>query len=952
MSAPLKECSVYASLIIEHAGLRIDSEKPFGLLESHGPTGIGKTHAFISRGGVIDFLHGRRIPVIFCCDRWALLEEAGININKNQNPNIKSVLVRSNKHAVEEACKVYCSKDYEKQRDKIAWLLTKYYRGFSDNKRHDGAIAATRKKLEDKIKDAQKEIEIQKMGGEDVGSSKINYLIKFLNFNKGRDIAFDDMATANGRRKRITDAIRELAKNRFYKSVFPACQWFLDPLNTVLVTTTHKFVMGFDIGPLHTSAVTLSLLEKDYMAKSGANAYKSAAIIFDEFEAQEQAMLSALAGQASYINNPFEVQKVLYDGADCWSSQKGEGVLIDDAKEFLKKFPEPIPSRLVAGNGWNLKEDTKEVAPAYTFRSGNVISASTTLLVEKGGKDLIVHRGAGRHLELFAGIIGEVGRRNRFWLKKASEFLENNNPEIHSYLVNLFDKPGGGKTPHGRAFNDPNKILSFRRAKNKSAIKPEERMTRAESHLTGYDFMGLVPMPSGGGLPAPDLDIKHYAMETTPESLLVGLAVERFVFGLSATTCLRRVCNHFDMGWVSAFLASRDALIAEDEVLREGIGEIIADETSGSVCHFVRTPCAVEFETKNWPSDLGGFKKDRFSAIWSAVIMASNEGHGCSDTATWLVFTNTYRHVRLALEAVALNQHHDYIIVGKSVCERLKMEVRPILTPCMAKDEHANANDEHVYLLSFKDPSMKPVLLFFLDAAAYKRAKDFQSRLDWLKDEASRVKADLFVLTFYASSERGVNLLFSGKDGPQEFNSVCLIDLPYYHLSTDQNDIRANLRRIQKFTEKGVTSRDHQEIAFRDLIFNEKTSASVNSFQSVHKKTIDHQMASFASAIQATGRGVRDWKKSSAKTFYVSEKLVTYQLKNLAGDMRLEACLPLLGPVGNGFYACINAYAAEIAPEIQKNKQVNKNIEEDLKYFARTCLGQYRNLAKGLRRCS
>lgn len=966
-----KERSAYASLVIRHVRQRIDAEKPFGILEGHGPTGIGKTHAFISRGGVIDFLHDNRVPVIFCCDRWALLDEITRKITKDSN--VKPVVVKKKQDAVEDACRFYRESSRD-QHAKLVATIAKYYQrdklkklfglDTSGKKPDDGKILdAIKKYLDDKIKDAEKEIERIKLtepkqtfNDDDDNfpyNSSSNNLINFLSFCRDRDIAFSDPD------EDMTNAIRELSENPFYLSLFPACQWFLEPLETVLVTTTHKLVHGFDIGPLKADATTLSLLEKKHMAVgTGTNACRPAAIIFDEFEAQEAAMLSALASQPNRINNPFEFQKVLHEGYADWASQKEEGEwpLVKTAKDFLERFPEPIPARLVAGDGWD------GVSTEYTFRSGNAIFSSTTLLgvIEGERKRIVVHRAVGKRVWPGAmplpRIIGDVGRRNRFSLRQALRFHEKNDYEILACYNSLFDRPGGGKTRHGSVFENPGRSLVFYGEKDNNRINQKERMTVTESHLAGYDIIGLVPRSSGGGLPTSDLDVKHYAMEKTPEGLLAGLAGERFVFGLSATTCLRRVCNHFDMAWVNAFLADRDALIADDEILRKEIGEIVAEEIPGSDCHFATIPSEGALAgIRDW----GGlfdktFNKDRFIEIWRAVTMISRmvpgNGHGCPDTVTCLTFTASFNDVKQVLNAsdndTIANANH----AKTRLCDALKMNILSI----PLEDEKTNVRSiqaensdkkdkekKKAYFLTFEDSSMKSVLLFLLNAAAYKREDDFQRRLDSLKDHAREKEANLFILTMYASSERGVNLLF---DGGMEIDTICIIEPPYYHLSSEPADIKSNLRRIQKITEKGVASLEHQNTALKTLIFREGNyyERAVKTFQAAHKETYDHRIASFASLIQAYGRGVRNWRKLSEKTFYISKRLGVDQIKNLAEDTRLDACLPLLGPIGKGLYACINEHAKTDAPEKRKRQQVNEDIENCLQHFAQR-LVDYRN---------
>ena len=913
----------YSGLVIQYLKKRVNAKKYFGLLEAHGPTGMGKTHAFVARHGVIEFLLDHNIPVIFCSDRWALLDEV-----ENKIPDNRAVVVKKNQTAVKEACDYYLdaiktrSEEIERfaeafifhgQPERIEQKLRE--EGFADKDTGKSLV----KYLNHMVDKAKKEIKKNEneMNGDDDSddrffSSDTYKLIHFLSFNRGRDIEI----------KNIENAIMDLASHPFYLKMFPACAWFIAPTRKILVTTTQKLVHGFYIGPIHLDAMTLPKLEKTYQ-------WNPTAIILDEFEAQEEAMLSALANQTNMIANPFEFQKVVYDGASDWASRGDEeqGELLKMAKKVVKKF-KPLPARLVVGDGWN------DVSTEYTFRSGNVIYRSTSLVGVIEKKRIVIHRAQnyrayGPKAKPFARIIGRANRINRYCLEGSAHFHDINHNYALSYFMNLFDGPGGSQTKHGKIFNNPTRALLFHGAKRGLMdIRPEEKMSVTESHLLGYDLVGLIQRPTGGALPVSDLDVRHYAMPITPEGLLARWATERFVFALSATTCLHRVCNHFDMGWVNHFLAKRDALIADDAAFRESVGEIVAKETAHAHCHFEMIP---KEEALEGLRDIGDYlskkkhSRKRLFEIWRVIAMLSNRVS--PSPYTCLTFTISFRHIK-----EMLTEDNEKATRAKTaIFQALDIYLSEIHLKEEQKEEQKDQNKQSIaYQLNFEDPNKKSVLLFFLNAEAYRLEKDFQKFLNDLKNKARDLGSNLMILTAYASSERGVNLLFYDDIA---MDTVCMIEPPYHYISSEASDTRKNLRRMQKITEKGIMRPYVQEVAIKDMLFGGDPSAyerAIKKFQTNHKNTSDHKIAGFASFVQAAGRGVRNWQSVKEKTFYVSEELGISPLKSLANDLRIESCLFLLGPIGQGLYRCIQEKSSADAPRIRKMQRDDQALEQSL----------------------
>lgn len=924
------EPSEYASLIIKPLASRIASGKPFGLLEAHGPTGIGKTHAFISQSGVIEFLHAHGIPVLFCCDRWSLLDEVDRKIGKN--PSLRPVSVKSNAWHADEAHRMYNGNHglTEKDKDGFAGLIAHYYGVPEDAK-------DIRKEIEIRLEAAHKEFErerIKKLDGltDEEKGLKANELIRFLTFDKGRVPVVKDKAAA----------IEVLGRNAFYRCIFPACRWFLDPFGTVLIMTTHKLVMGFDIGPLNVSMASLSRVEATSMPFLDVKQGGRTAVILDEFEAQHKAMLDSVSKQV-YIKDPMSFQSVLYGKArDEWIHRPGP--LQKLATEFLESFPDFIPSHFIAGDNWEAD------GSAYTFRSGNVIRASGTLSVEKTSRSYIVHkRPRDKKSISVSEVIGDISHRNLFWLRYSARLQEGGNPEAARYLGDVFNRSSGEtSTSHGQALGSPDKVLSVHATKSRASIRKEEEMTRTTANLFGYDFLGLTRRPTGGLFDNPDLDVKRYAMEVTPECLLADMASHRFVFGLSATSCLCRACNHFEVEWGKEFLGAREALATEDEAsFHTGIGDLISEKTSGFSCRFGIVLRTTPINTNNWD----GFFEDgdgkvqphprqRFMTVWDMVTLASRRGSGISDLSSYLAFTASYGHVERILKAHETFRDQGTRAAREGTCQSLGMDVTPIQP--LKNNEEDKGWQKPAYLLTFKNPRMKPVLLFLLNAEVYSRSGDFQGRLDSLRDQAGQAGAELFVLTVYASSERGVNLVFSdGIEEFSEFNAVCLVDLPYFHFSNDPRDIRANLRILQKLMEGGVISRDRCETYAKMMIFGDMQGA-VKKIQSVHSRSRDYLIASFSSAGQALGRGVRDWGKAPSKTFFISQELVAEPLKGVVEDLHVERCLPMLGPILNGLYEVLAGYAEKTGPHTRKRQRVNESIEAMLEYFAHECMERYR----------
>ena len=845
---------------------------------------------------------------------------------------IKAVVVRKNDDQAREGISVY-EKLSKSEKNDVLHLLRKGYGEYKEEIVLESLIQETKWKLDRKKDDFN-------------CSSKL----------------FDHMSFKRGTKmqgwERPADAIPELSENLFFMALFPALAWFMNPFQSVLIMTTHKLVLGFLIGPMGVSLENLASHENEHFKFLREN--RRVTIVLDEFELQHDAMLKVLSMERQ-INDPPAFQSFMHQNATNWKSQGG---LIQAAAEaYLAKYPEPMPSSFCS-------HDADEKEPFFLFHSGGLLSTSGVYAEQKDVSYVLHKRPVhpqGIKTESINSILGKQIDRCLFWINKGVEAFENGDWELADFFADIFNRVAGEpRTAHGLIFKSPEQSLGVRKWFGQEAIEDKERMTRSESHMKGFRFLLLSPAGYGNRVSDhPFLRVTWKAMSVTPERLLVQAALERFIFGISATSCLPRLANHFDMGWVKTYLKERGAWLPDDEVMwLDGLKRMIHEKTARFSVDLQIVPALMKLNFSNWsgyfndddaPHEGSGssYRQKRFTATWDMISRISREEFGGGiDTA--LLFMTSFRHIKRLLE-----ESEKRPALFKGLCDQIQARI----SPCGESEE----KESEVWRVDFLDGVSKPVMLFFLDAKKYKEKdgperKGLRRWINKMGTEARDSGAKLIALVLYASSERGVNLLFEADNGiTSEFDAVGIVEVPYFHFSGEEEKEGSTLqvcRILQKFMDGGVMSRNMGEAYLRKIMessphysrvmsqlqgAHKKASYSrvISELQGAHKKTLDYAVSVFASTIQACGRIVRDWQHPRKRVFLFSD-LSAEALLPAADNVYIQKALPLMGPLAASIFGMLRSHATEKAKEKRREQKFNIRAEKVIDHLVQVSMKKCR----------
>lgn len=361
-----------------------------------------------------------------------------------------------------------------------------------------------------------------------------------------------------------------------------------------------------------------------------------------------------------------------------------------------------------------------------------------------------------------------------------------------------------------------------------------------------------------------EVKFRHYAIHTTPEKVILAMASNNLVFGLSATADIPRFVKHFNEAWIKRQLLDNEANFFEinqedDEIIQQlnrekiekrenavtvSLAKDITEYDDGQkFINFIKT--VAEHFVGFGKDDPGGYRRQRaekFFALLFEIIQC-----GVKSDETHLLFYTTFSQI-------------EFILSQPKAQDKNLFVAKPI-----SKDRHFRA-----YRLEFYGQNFN---VAFYDAPQAKYIRDSQ--------EAKKNFNQLFwegipviLITQYASAGNGVNLQYlphadATEDDETDFNTVHLLESPFFYFDGIDFDkqtateittaIKKNIWYQAKLYEAKVISQSTflgllENIRFND--FNSTYRYSPN--RGLSDDSLKNRIATY---IQALGRTERVWHK-------------------------------------------------------------------------------------------
>lgn len=375
-----------------------------------------------------------------------------------------------------------------------------------------------------------------------------------------------------------------------------------------------------------------------------------------------------------------------------------------------------------------------------------------------------------------------------------------------------------------------------------------------------------------------EVKFRHYAIHTTPEKIILAMAIKNLVFGLSATADIPRFVKHFNEAWLKRQLrdttnAQFFELTKEDDDLiqqlnREKIGKRknkvtvslandILDYNEGQkFVDYIKL--VAEHFSGFGKDDSGGYRRKRAEKFFATLFEITQ--NGTKSDGTHLLFYTTFSQIEFIFSQAKAHDKNLFTITS------------------LSKDRHFRAYNLEFYGQHFN------VAFYDASQAKYIRdSKDAKKNFNQLFWQGVPV----ILITQYASAGNGVNLQYlphadATKEEETDFNTVHLLEAPFFYFDTIDYDkqttteittsIKKNIWYQAKLYEAKVISQS----TFLGLLENIR----YNDFNSTYRYSTNRGLSDdnlknrISTYIQALGRTERVWHQIPDQSVVLSHEVL------------------------------------------------------------------------------
>lgn len=681
-----------------------------------------------------------------------------------------------------------------------------------------------------------------------VGGPFIPKLLEEKAEEKARQILGDFRAVILAAKQKLKKDYTKLLDHPVIQALFPFIRFLRHPEARILLISLQKAFYGFFDG-----SETLSL--------SKLSGYL---VFLDEFDFLENDLIGLIC-RSPQIDDPFQFVEFYYEqmrrhklGLETYPASGGENIrrrLIEIQQEIERLQKSGI--RYPEINQFICRVPQ---ASAAVFRTTHSVSTMPLYLCQTNRAFAVVFdRNAECNGEVFPArrlltTVSAVSERILTLLKE----LETDDPRTYRDLMR--------DCYRNTAFLEQlPQISQFPRRRS-------PQLTRLGSLLeSGYSLYDIHHLEKQTD--PEEVELRHYAIYTTPEKIIATLAMSNLVFGLSATADIPRCLNHFDLAW----LGDRDqvSVIPVDDTDQQIVQRLNAEKASarGNRVSVIRLPELNEKDTlqkalrhyidfiasdERFGEDTsGGHLKRRVERFFASILWASQRPDEVRPTDTHLVFLNTFRQIRFIFEEAV-----------KPSDSLFAVEKREEARPFFAYDLHLGDQD---FIVVFYDAEQ---------ARRLRKSKDLEAQFNALFWQGLPV----VVVTQYLSAGNGVNLQYrptpsSSEDEKQDFINLHMLEAPYFYFGMPDEEQSAEeraaiLKENVWYQAKLHAAKYISEAEFKTRLSKLHKPVEWNNQYHGHPSTSsDYVLNSMSAFIQALGRSERVWRPMPNQVVLMSSEV-------------------------------------------------------------------------------
>jgi hypothetical protein len=366
-----------------------------------------------------------------------------------------------------------------------------------------------------------------------------------------------------------------------------------------------------------------------------------------------------------------------------------------------------------------------------------------------------------------------------------------------------------------------------------------------------------------------EVELRYYSLFTTPESILLHLAKNNLVFGLSATAEINRYVKNFDLYWLKNELSGLYYEISnEDTSLIQKANESkfekrknqaqvqiaetnISEKITNLIDDFVHTH-QQDFEEGKKRE----YRKKRLIHFFATLQwVAENQ----EQNNTNLLFFGSYKQILKLFEDWKEPEKKAY------------------------KIQEINNSLKNCFQIHFEG---KDFIVLFFDASQGKEiAQNEEEQNDYY--ELFWRGLPVLLVTTYPSAGNGVNLFFykdQAKTQKADFSNIHLLDSPYYFFNpidkekdneqTKNEKIKANIYYLAKLEKNKIIS----ERQFKAYLNNIRNIDNFNNFYLSIPDGLSNRVSTY---IQALGRIERVWEQMNTQVIRLDNEVYN-QLEDFA----------------------------------------------------------------------
>ncbi|GCE20914.1 hypothetical protein [Dictyobacter kobayashii] len=726
--------------------------------------------------------------------------------------------------------------------------------------------------------------------------------------------AFKAALLGAGNKRDTSPDYQKLADHPIIQSLFPFVAFKRRPEIRLLIATIQKTFYGFFDGLKNINLTRMKKKDGGYI------------IFLDEFDFLENDLVGLICREP-HVRNPFWVDELFYRAMKRHKLPLETYPIPGDIRERIKQINLIIDHDIIDQQGLHfpdINQFTSNISHQRPKRKGEKTRLSSVIFrtLHTISTDNLYLKETNRSFEIITSpnnLMDQTLHRALPFFEKVSlacelilllfKELERGDDEViyHELVRHCFQDT---------IFPEELALISQFSYPRRRMSEQSSLDALLESGYSLYDIHDLQQKTD-----EEEVEVRHYGMLTTPETLLENLALHNLVFGLSATADIQRHVHHFNINWLRQKLAKNwievdeeDKKIIHDlnkekaQIRNNEIDLVVLDALNQEDIYQQRLfefILAVEKDEDFGNETHEGHLKQRIQLFFSSLIWLGVNAKK-DKNATCLLFLTTFRQIKLIFDRYPTPDENLFVVNRRDRDSNPWFDVYEILI------------QGQIFIIVFYNAQL---------GATVRQRPEAQSKFDALFWEGKPV----IVVTQYLSAGNGVNLQYWSsptKTEQKDFTYIGLLEAPYFYFSKPDNDLPysdkiAALKENIWYQAKLYTENIITERRFKQILSTLDDPWEWNNRYLEHPDTsADALFNHMATFMQALGRIERIWGKMDDQTVLLSQSVHQhfYRFSNPEFDQTRQEREPIISHNLQRIFEKIHAERAPREREISRYK--------------------------------